>query len=179
MNIRLLELMDSPDGWGHIQGRQVYEQLRSRVEVNPTELIIRISLKGVERTDIQFPRESVIALAKEYRGKRGFCLNEVEDPDLLENWDAAAERREQPLMVWDGNRLTRVLGPKLNPGLREMFDYVCSVPVARTSEAVVTLGLKVPNASNKLKQLWQEGYILRQEQSASSGGVEYEYLRIA
>jgi len=179
MNIHLLELMDGPDGWGRIQGRQVYERLRSCLDNNPTEMIIRISLKGVKRTDILFPRESVIALAKEYCGKRGFCLREVDDPDLLENWDAAAERREQPLMVWDGDQLMQVLGPRLNPGLREMFDYVISVPVARTSEAARSLGLKVPNASNKLKQLWREGYILRQEQSASSGGVEYEYLRIA
>lgn len=179
MNIRLRELMDGHDGWGRIQGRQVYEQLRSQVEVNPTEMIIRISLKGVERTDILFPRESVIALAREYRGKRGFCLRDVSDQDLLENWDAAAERREQPLMVWDGDRLMQVLGPRLSPGLRDMFDYVVSVPVARTSEAAASFDLKVPNASNKLKQLWQEGYILRREQSASSGGVEYEYLRIA
>jgi hypothetical protein len=179
MNIHLRELMDGPDGWGRIQGRQVYEQLRSQVETNSAEMIIKISLQGVERTDILFPRESVIALAREYRGTRGFCLREVHHPDLLENWDAAAERREQPLMVWNGNQLIRVLGPELSPGLRHMFDYVLSRPVARTSEAAASLGLKVPNASNKLKQLWQEGYILRREQSASSGGVEYEYLRIA
>src|SRR5215469_4059243 len=120
MNIRLRELMDGHDGWGRIQGRQVYEQLRSQVEARPTEMIIRISLKGVERTDILFPRESVIALAKEYRGSRGFCLRDVSDPDLLENWDAAAERREQPLMVWEGDHLVSVLGPSPGSGLREM-----------------------------------------------------------
>lgn len=178
MNIHLRELMDGPDGWGRIQGRQVYEQLRSLIEANSTETVIGISLKGVERTDILFPRESVVALAKEYRGNRGLCLRDVSDPDLLENWHAAAERREQPLMVWNGDRLTRVLGPKPSPGLQDMFNYVLLVSVARTSEAATSLGLKVPNASNKLKQLWQEGYVLRREQSANSGGVEYEYLRI-
>jgi predicted transcriptional regulator len=63
-------------------------------------------------------------------------------------------------------------------GLEEMLLDVLGVPVARTSEAAATLHLKVPNASNKLKALWSEGYILRLEQSAESGGVEYEYLRI-
>lgn len=180
MNIPLLEHMDyHPDGWGQIQGRQVYERLRILVEAYPTEEIFRISLKGVKRTDITFPREAVIELAKHYRGRRGFCLIDISDQDLLDNWDAAAWRREQPVMVWDGPRLNRILGPELSSGLREMFFYVLSMPVARTSEAAASLDLKVPNASNKLKQLWQEGYILRREQSANSGGVEYEYIRIA
>lgn len=180
MDIHLLEHMENrPDGWGHIQGRQVYERLRAVVEAHPAEEIFRISLAGVKRTDITFPRESVVELAQHYRGKRGFCLIDASDEDLLDNWDAAAARREQPVMVWDGSRLQRMLGPELSTGLREMFFYVLSVPIARTSEAAASLDLKVPNASNKLKQLWQEGYILRREQSASSGGVEYCYVRIA
>lgn len=179
MNIHLLEHMDTSDGWGHIQGRQVYERLLAAIETHPFEEIVRISLDGVKRTDITFPRESVIELAKHYRGHKGFCLIDVSDQDLLDNWDAAASRREQPLMVWNGLRLSRILGPELSAGLRDTFFYVLSVPVARTSEAALSLGLKVPNVSNKLKQLWQEGYILRREQSASSGGVEYEYIRIA
>lgn len=180
MNIHLLEHMDNrPDGWGHIQGRQVYERLRATVEAHLSEEIFRISLDGVKRTDITFPRESVIELAKQYRGRCGFCLIDVSDQDLLDNWDAAALRREQPMMVWNGTQLNRILGPELSTGLRDMFFYVLSVPIAHTSEAATSLGLKVPNASNKLKQLWREGYILRREQSANSGGVEYDYLRIA
>lgn len=180
MNIHLLEHMDNrPDGWGQVQGRQVYERLRALVETHPIEEVFSISLEGVKRTDVTFPRESVIELAKHYRGRRGFCLININDQDLLDNWDAAAWRREQPIMVWDGFRLDRILGSEPSLGLREMFFYVLSVPVARTSEAAASLDLKIPNASNKLKQLWQEGYILRREQSASSGGVEYEYIRIA
>jgi hypothetical protein len=179
MNIRLRELMDGPDGWGHIQGRQVYEKLRVLVEAHPAEEIFRISLDRVEHTDVSFPRESVIELAKSYRGQRGFCLIHIDDQDLLDNWDAAALKREQPLIVWREHGTHRILGPQPSTGLREMLQYVLSVPIARTSEAAVALDLKVPNASNKLKQLWQEGYILRREQSASSGGVEYEYIRIA
>src|SRR6266446_5846230 len=59
MDIRLIEFMDGrPDGWGHEQGRQVYERLRAVVEAHPAKEIIRISLAGVKRTDITFPRES-------------------------------------------------------------------------------------------------------------------------
>lgn len=178
MNICLRDYMNSDDGWGRVQGHQTYERLRTVVESHPTESIFRISLDGVRRTDISFPRESVIELAKSYRGRRGFCLTDLSDIDLLENWDAAALRREQPMMVWDKDTISQILGPKVSVGLKDMLHYVLSVPVARTNEAAASLHLKTPNASNKLKQLWLEGYILRREQSASTGGVEYEYVRI-
>lgn len=179
MNIHLRENMDDRDGWGQAQGLQVREKLRAAIEAHPKESIIRVSLAGVRYTDITFPRTAVIELAKSYRGKHGFCLIDVSDPDLLENWDAAAKRVEQPLTVWKAKGDYEILGPEPSTGLQKTLQYVLSVPVARTSEAAEVLNLKVQNASNKLKQLWQEGYILRKEQSASSGGVEYEYIRIA
>lgn len=179
MDIRLRTQMSDSDGWGHVQGQQVREKLRKLIESRPTEPIIRISLDGVKRTDISFPREAVIELARSYRGRRGFCLTDVDDPDLLDNWDAAAVKLQQPLTVWERGMDCRILGPRPSVGLQDMLSYVLSVPVARTSEAATALDLKIPNASNKLKQLWQEGYILRREQSANSGGVEYEYVRIA
>ncbi len=171
--------MPRPDGWGHIQGRRVYEELYTLIESCPHEDIIVISLDGVEHTDVSFPRESVVELAKHYREQKGFCLTHLSDPDLIENWEAAASKREQPFIVWGEDKSYRILGPQPSPGLREMLTYVLSVPVALTSEAASALNLKVPNASNKLKQLWLEGYILRRERAASSGGVEYEYVRIA
>jgi hypothetical protein len=179
MNIRLRDNMDDRDGWGQAQGLRVRDKLRTHIEAHPKESIIRISLADVRYTDITFPRTAVIELAKSYRGKRGFCLIDVSDPDLLENWDAAAKRVEQPLTVWKGKGDYDILGPEPSAGLHKMLQYVLSISVARTSEAAETLNLKIQNASNKLKQLWQEGYILRREQSASSGGVEYEYIRIA
>ncbi len=179
MQIRLRDITKRSDGWGHVLGRQVRDELQALIEDHPNEQIIRISLEGVKQTDITFPRTSVIELARSYRGKKGFCISHIEDPDLLENWDAAAHRQEQPITVCEPNGHYSIIGPEPSTGLRDMLHYVLSVPVAYTSEAANALGLRVPNASNKLKQLWSEGYILRREQSASSGGVEYEYIRIA
>jgi hypothetical protein len=179
MDISLLTYMDRSDGWGRAQGSQVYERLRKVVESHPTEVIFRISLRGVEHTDISFPRESVVELAKTYRGMRGFCITDLTDPDLYDNWDAGAQRREQPLIRWNEDKSWGILGPQPSIGLLPMFEYVMSVSVAYTNESAAHLHLKIPNASNKLKQLWLEGYILRRERSANSGGVEYEYLRIA
>ncbi len=59
-----------------------------------------------------------------------------------------------------------------------MLRYVLSVEAATAGEAARALDIKVPNASNKLKDLWEEGYILRRERTAPTGGVEYEYVRI-
>jgi hypothetical protein len=177
MLIKLRDYMSGPDGWGHTQGQQTHEKLRRLVEAHPKEPIYTISLDGIEHTDASFPRESVIELAKRYRGQVGFCLRDSADPDLLDNWDAAALKREQPLLVWRDD-LSLILGPQPGEGVREMLRYVLSVPSTVTSEAAHTLQVKIPNASNKLKQLWKEGYILRRERVASSGGVEYEYFRI-
>lgn len=179
MQIRLKDIIGRSDGWGHALGRQARDKLQALIDEHPGEHIFSISLDGIEMTDITFPRTSVIELAKNYRGKKGFCLSHIQDLDLLENWDAAASRQEQPLTVRSTNGSYSVIGPKPSTGLRDMLNYVLSVPVAYTNEAADALHLKVPNASNKLKQLWSEGYILRREQSASSGGVEYEYIRIA
>jgi hypothetical protein len=177
MQIALRDYMPGPDGWGYIMGRQVHEKLRAVVETHPVEIVFCISLSGIEHTDASFPRESVIELARSTRSQCGFCLIEATDPDLLDNWDAAALKREQPLLVWQDNT-AHILGPQPGEGSREMLNYVLSVPSTITSEAAQNLHLKVPNASNKLKQLWQEGYILRRERTANSGGVEYEYYRI-
>ena len=133
--------------------------------------------RHLARPDLGHLRESVVELAKSYRGRRGFCLKDATDLDLLDNWDAAALKREQPLIVWQDDT-AHILGPQPGEGVREMLGYVLSVPSTVTSEAAQSLHLKVPNASNKLKQLWQEGYIMRRERIASSGGVEYEYYRI-
>lgn len=75
--LRLLDFMERDDGWGNIEGRKVYQRLLEAVENQPHSLVFRIFLSGVRRTDASFPRESVIELAKYFRGKKGFCLERV------------------------------------------------------------------------------------------------------
>jgi hypothetical protein len=177
LTLRLRDYMDHDDGWGHEEGHTVYDRLRAVIDRHPVERIIVISLEGVKRTDASFPRESVVNLARYLRPHRGVCLGGAMHQDLQDNWEAAALKREQPLFYWEGER-PRILGPQPSEGLRDMLAYVLRVPVAVTSAAAAALGLKVPNASNKLKQLWESGYILRRERAAASGGTEYEYLKI-
>lgn len=179
MTILLRTCMSSATGWGHVQGRKTREALYASLQNCPQGSSVRLSLDGVERLDVSFAREAIIDLARDERGRRGICLAEVLNPDLLANLDGAAWRGEQPLVVWDRQELPSVIGQEPSAGLRKMFQYVLSVPSTRTSEAATALSLHIPNASNKLKQLWSAGYILRQELRAASGGLEFEYFRVA
>jgi len=176
--IRLRDFMQSPDAWGHDEGREVYLKLLRTVENYSYCQVFRISLDGVRRTDASFPRESVIELAKRFRGSKGFCLVDLESKDLLDNWDMAAEKKEQPIFFWDKDGLYRIIGPQPSRGNREIFDYVLSVPYATAVAAAKALGLKLTNASTKLKMLCEQGFLLRRDEASPSGGIEYVYFGI-
>ena len=190
--LRLRDYMEAADASGVAEGRIVHARLLEEVKKQLTRadsatVVFVISMEGVRRTDASFPRESVMQLAHRFRPQHGFCLWHLDDSDLLENWEAAADRRIQPMLLWhtdkDGFR-AHLLGPKLTEGLRGVFDTLLveakktadTVCGATTSEVAERLGLSISNASNKLKTLWEEGYILRREQVAASGGIEFRYF---
>lgn len=177
VEIRLRELMSMPDGWGVEEGREVYHKLLGSVEANPSALVFRISLAGVRRTDVSFPRESVIELAVRFRSQKGFCLWDVTDDNLLENWDAAAAKREQPLFVWN-RKGARLLGPQPSAGLKGPLEYALENETLTTAQVAHHFKWSSPNASNKLRALSDGGYVLRLGNTAASGGIEYVYHRI-
>ncbi len=176
LDIALCQYLPDGQGWGHGEGALITSLVQSALEGHPA-LIIRVSLRGIERIDVSCARQ-LVRLVRAERKRRGFCLVGASRGDVLMNWEAASMLEEQPLIAWEGHMIYHLLGPQPRPGLRDMFSYVLSVPVARTTEAARKLGLQVPNASNKLSQLWQDGYILRSAHAAQSGGVEYMYRRI-
>ena len=107
--IVLREFMDDAEGWGRASGRAVYQRLLGFVEENPGVTVFKVSMKGVKRVDISFASETVIELAKRYRGSKGFCFIDLTDPDLTENCEAAAAKKGQPIIVWRGQD-GRVIG---------------------------------------------------------------------
>lgn len=175
--IRLRDLMTRDDGWGTEEGHEVYFRLIRAVEKNASTLVFRISLAGVRRTDASFPRESVVEVARRYRKKVGFCLVDVESNDLLDNWDAAAVKKEQPMFVWRSQR-PQLIGPQPSPGVADVLKLLVKAERIRATEVADKLSLKIANASMKLKQLWEQGYVLRTEDSADSGGIEFTYWLI-
>ena len=175
--IRLRDLMAREDGWGTEEGRDVYLKLIRLVEKSPSTLVFRVSLAGVRRTDASFPRESVLEVARRYRKKVGFCLVDVDNDDLLDNWDAAALKKEQPMFVWRRER-SHVIGPRPSPGVADVLKLAVKSERLRAAELADKQSLKIANASMKLKQLWEDGYLLRTEESADSGGIEFTYWLI-
>lgn len=177
-DLSLRSVMDRPDGWGREQGRLVYQRLLGAVEANPGSLVLRLSMQGIRRIDISFASETIVELARRYRGTKGICLTEIDDPDVLENIEAAATKKDQPLMLRQGKSL-RVLGARPSEGCREAFEFALSRPQVRASEFAQTKAkMSIANASMKFKQLWEQGFLLRHESSAETGGVEFVYQRI-
>jgi len=178
MHIHLLSLMATAEGWGYAQGKAIQDKLKQLIEAGPIGEITCISLAGVERTDVSFARGAVLELAKSYRQQRGVCLECLCDKDIRENFEAAARAIDQPLLLREQPDTFRLLGTLPSQGTRTLFHYMLSRERSTTTEAAQALGLQISNASNKLKYLWERGYLLRQEQPAGSGGIEFAYLRI-
>jgi hypothetical protein len=175
--LALRAYMDRPEGWGRSQGRQVYQRLLQFVEDNPGTVIFQISMKGVKRIDISFASETIIELARRFRRTKGFCLIDLTDPDMVENIDAAGEKKEQPMLVWAG-KSAELVGMKPKEGTREAFQFAMGRSQTRASEFAVQKNLSIANASMKFKQLWEQGFLLRRESAADTGGVEFVYYRI-
>jgi hypothetical protein len=175
--IALRDFMETSEGWGRVQGREVYQQLLRFVESRPGVIVFKVSMKGVKRVDISFASETLVELARRYRGSKGFCFIDFTDADLIENWEAAAARKGQPIVVWEGKR-ARVIGTEPSQGNREALRFALERPMARAAEFAESAGLMIANASTKFKQLWEKGFLLRRESVADTGGVEFEYYRI-
>jgi hypothetical protein len=176
--VPLRTFMEGPEGWGRAQGRAVHGRLLQYVEEHPGVAIFHVSLKGVTRIDISFASETVVELVNRYRGSKGFCLVDAGDPDLIENIDAAAVKKGIALMMWQGSR-ARLIGSLPSEGNKGAFEFALQRSEVRAAEfANAHRGMSIANASTKFKQLWEQGFLLRRESVAQSGGVEYQYLRI-
>lgn len=175
--VKLLDFTSSASPYGNIEGKSVYRKLLDFVEEHPRTLVFGISLDGIEATDASFPRESVVSLAKSLRGERGVFLVDVQDRDLIDNWTYAARAKDQPLVIWSGAEF-EVIGPELNPSTRSLVEYVLEKRSVVTSQVAADLGISVQNASTRLKNLVQAGYLLRVEEVADSGGIEFKYCAI-
>ena len=176
--IALRDYMDDGQGWGREQGRQVFQRLLDAVEAVQDCIVFRVSMRGVDRADISFASETLVELARRFRGQKGFCLVDLSDPDVKENYEAAAARKVQPLIVWTRGAAL-VLGAQPSQGTRDALDFALQRPQTRAAEFVAERsGMTIANASMKFKQLWEQGFLLREESAADSGGVEYVYSRI-
>jgi hypothetical protein len=177
ITLTLRDYMDQDDGWGREDGRAVFLKLLAAVEAHPGVVRFGLDLTGVRRLDASFPRESFVALAKRFCGEKAFALRGPLDPDNEDNIDAAARKRQMPLVTREGADW-RVLGPEPSPGLQPVFAAAMRQGEVTTAELIrppYELG-SANNVSNKLRQLAEAGYLLRREDASASGGKEFRYL---
>ena len=72
--------------------------------------------------------------------------------------------------MWEDNSAS-VIGGSPSAGTREAFQFAIGCPECRASEFAHQKGLSSANASMKFNQFWNEGFLLRRESAADSGGI--------
>ncbi len=172
--IKLYDFMQSNDGWGREQGRTVYQELLKFIEQKSGIIVFKVSVAGVEHIDISFASETIVALAYRFKGNKGFYFIDLVDQDMKENWDAAAERKKIPLMMWNNDHI-ECIGLQYSSGNADAFQFAVKKTQCKATEYATATGISIANASTKFKQLWDQGFLLRRTDHAESGGLEYVY----
>lgn len=176
--IKLRDYMDSSEGWGRAEGREVCNKLLQAIEERPGIAAFPISVEGIKRVDISFASETIVEIARRFRGKKVFYFLDLVDADMIENWEAAAERKEQPIYCVSREGI-KIIGAQPSQGTREALDFALSKGTVRAAEFVeAKSNVSIANASAKFKQLWEQGFLLRKESAADTGGVEYVYEKV-
>ena len=168
-NTTLMKLFDfckSQMPHGNKLGKETFNEMRDYVEKHKSQTFFEISFTDIEFADSSFSRESIILLAKVYRSNKGFIITNLYDEDVIDNINYAAVALDQPLTIKLENE-TKLLGPALT--IKRKLT---------TSQLASLMNMSVPNASSKLKKLVDDGYILRFEETAETGGIEFIYQSI-
>ena len=175
--IKLIDFTVDDHPFGNMEGRRVFRLLVEFIDSHPANDIFGISLDGIEATDASFPRESVVSVAKQYRGEKGIFLEGFNSKDLIDNWNYAAQAKEQPFVIWDSEK-AELIGPKVSTAAKTLINFVLDNRIVTAANVAEALEITVPNASTKLKKLVSQGYILRREEVAESGGIEFIYTAV-
>lgn len=175
-----LDLIEFTNGeahpYGNTLGRETFNKFINHLDSLPKAYVVAISIGDVI-ADSSFMREAVISVAKHYRGEKYFYIQDLNDPDVRDNCHYAAEAKKQPIVAWCGQDYT-ILGPQPSASNLTLLEIVLSKQSVTTAQVAVDLDISVQNASTKLKKLVEEGYIMRREEVAESGGIEYVYAAI-
>lgn len=68
ITVKLRDFTEDDHPFGNVQGKATFGKLLDFVHSHPQYSVFGISLTGIEATDASFPRESVVAVAKFFRG---------------------------------------------------------------------------------------------------------------
>ncbi|MDG9927967.1 MULTISPECIES: winged helix-turn-helix transcriptional regulator [unclassified Pseudomonas] len=170
----LFKFVGEKHPYGAAKGRKAHSRLLAHIDSIPNIPVIGISLSNIESADISFFREAVIYTAKRYSKQISFFVCGIEDEDIFDNLDGAADSGDFRLTCWVGKEC-RFVGPKPSASSKALLELVIDNREATTAEAAAALDISVQNASTRLKRLSDEGFLLRSEAAAETGGKEFVY----
>lgn len=101
----------------------------------------------------------------------------IEDQDIIDNIDYIAQVLKQPIAIKLDQGI-QILGPRLTKANLEILELILEQKKVTTALVANAFDISVPNASSKLKKLVDDGYILRFEETAETGGIEFIYQSI-
>jgi hypothetical protein len=178
MQISLLDLAESNILLGSSLGKRVFDKLIDIVQHHPQKTHFSLSVKGAQWTDVTFARESVLKIARAYRGVKSFCLVDLKDADHIDNWGYAADSKGQPLMGW-ADKESHILGCQLTPSSKKMVEHVIKCGTVTTGQISDAFDITIHNASTTLKRLFMQGYLMRTDCASATGGREFLYHGIS
>jgi hypothetical protein len=176
-DIYVRNFLSEPEGWGRVQGGSIQRALLAKIEHNQTPELIRLSLADLKRIDVTFAAEVIAEPVRRFLGIKAICAICCPDSDIAENVAAAALLARVPITIWTRD-VPQVTGPMPRAGCRAALDFALRREEVRATDVASALRISIANASTKLKQLSEAGYLLRDEGASKSGGPEFIYRRI-
>lgn len=165
------------EAWGIEHGQAALAGIEKLLRTRD-ERIVNLDLRGIQRMDSSCSREAIANLVRRQRGERCFFLSGTPDKSMRENMEAAFARQEMTLLLRSTDEY-ELLGHALRPHLLQTLEVVEEFESATARQVADKIkDLALTAANNRLKDLCDEGLVLRVERSAASGGKEFLYLAV-
>lgn len=174
----IIKLTDFLEGdlkpFGSMKGRRVFSMLLPVIQESLSP--VKISIAGIQATDVTFVRESIGALSMLFLGKKSLVIVNPCD-SISSNWVMGIRAHDISLVVFNNGTIDYI-GAEISNSNKKLLRQVRNIGQARTSDIANNLSLSVQNVSTRLKRLAYSGLILRIEKPSRSGGTEFLYSSI-
>lgn len=160
---------------GSENGKYAFTQVVRLIGSNEPESVLNISLLGIKQIDVSFISSSFVTLMKMYKNEKYLYFTGIENKDILKNMECVAHFHETLFLVKDESNNIQWIGRNLTAKSMELLNFIYSKDKVTTAVIAKKFDLSLPNASLKLKKLFNQGYLIANKQDALSGGHEYIY----
>lgn len=174
--IRVHEISGTDQPLGPERGSQ---DLAAIEEILSGDRVVALDMSGVRLVDSCWAREVVGNLVQRHRGRHVFYLDRVAHAVVEENVDMALFRRGACLLSRDQDGSAQVLGRQPTENVLDVLRVV-EQKKETTARAICSVlrGVSIQACNNRLKDLLEEGLVLREEGQPAGGGREFVYRAV-